>query len=732
MRMSWQLGSTIVALVVAFDLPAAAQLSANGASLTVTTSNAVATFAGPDLVGFRNLLTSESYLTKPTTGTLAWINMLTPTGLPFQASNWSVGTESGTGLPLATITVQDTVRTLTLQVKVDPSSQEMVVRVNAHASSAGLAQAAWGVAGLDLTAGRLIVPADTGISFDATHPGANTYLQYPESWQAQMAVYETSAGSKILYSNDSQYAFKDLLTSSRGNSTLDFTLSTEAVGPYTTATSVPTVEWHFKAFTGDWKVAAQVYKDWLAANRPPVALPANSWVHNIRTVFCIRPIDSTLLDTLSTIVTPSQTLIYLPQWRQEEYDTNYPDYTPAAGVSDFVAHAHSLGFHVMLHLDEIGVTPTNPDFATVQAYQVRTPDTLQVFGWYWDHPTSDPQRFAWINPASSAYRSLLIARVAPAVSSVQPDAFHLDVSSPMFNDGNGLIEGMTYPQGAVQLQKDLMAAFPNVILGGEGENDILYGYQSFAQTWGADSIPAQPGHPIDSFLFGPQMQYYPNLAEPSASDAGMLSYLNDMETRAVPPGMAINSSSDLDTTDQDNQRMFGIVQDWLTNGLQPDWTSPANGAQVRYQGANNSSAVLTDTGSVSTLATSNATLYQQAHDTNQAATAGFIPNWPAFDSAILYGLDSTQRYWVDPSARPTTTHVSSLAAGIQLGTRTLIAPEFAHVEVVQSASAPFDFLTASSSPRPESTFRAPTTPSPTARSRRTRTLLPAASIARQS
>jgi hypothetical protein len=142
--------------------------------------------------------------------------------------------------------------------------------------------------------------------------------------------------------------------------------------------------------------------------------------------------------------------------------------------------------------------------------------------------------------------------------------------------------------------------------------------------------------------------------------------------------------------------------------------------------------VLTDTGSVSTLATSNATLYQQAHDTNQAATAGFIPNWPAFDSAILYGLDSTQRYWVDPSARPTTTHVSSLAAGIQLGTRTLIAPEFAHVEVVQSASAPFDFLTASSSPRPESTFRAPTTPSPTARSRRTRTLLPAASIARQS
>ena len=47
---------------------ASAQLAANGKSLTVTTSNAVATFTGPDLVGFVNSLTGESYLTHPSDG----------------------------------------------------------------------------------------------------------------------------------------------------------------------------------------------------------------------------------------------------------------------------------------------------------------------------------------------------------------------------------------------------------------------------------------------------------------------------------------------------------------------------------------------------------------------------------------------------------------------------------------------------------------------------------------
>lgn len=83
-----------------------AQIVANGKTLTVTTTNAVATFNGPDLVGFVNSVTSETYLKKPSNGDLVQVDAIGSTGQSLQSSSWSVGTEAGTGVPLATITTR--------------------------------------------------------------------------------------------------------------------------------------------------------------------------------------------------------------------------------------------------------------------------------------------------------------------------------------------------------------------------------------------------------------------------------------------------------------------------------------------------------------------------------------------------------------------------------------------------------------------------------------------------
>src|SRR5262249_51736718 len=147
------------------------------------------------------------------------------------------------------------------------------------------------------------------------------------------------------------------------------------------------------------------------------------------------------------------------------------------------------------------------------------PQSLAPQGWYWDSPPSTPDRFAYINPASSVYRKLFVARLRGVVAAIKPDALHLDLSGAVFNDGNGRIDRMTYPQGAVQLHKDIIAAFPNLALDGEGMNDVLYAYNSFAQNaWDADivvpAIPgtttvgnnSPPGHPINTFLWNGQPQ----------------------------------------------------------------------------------------------------------------------------------------------------------------------------------------------------------------------------------
>src|SRR5262249_48230250 len=109
--------------------PASAQLVANGTTLTVTTTNAVATFKGADLVGFTNSLTGENYLKKASNGELAFVDTIPFINTAFSLPPWTIGTEAGTGQPLATLIRTDGVRTtFTMTVKIDPASQEIVIR----------------------------------------------------------------------------------------------------------------------------------------------------------------------------------------------------------------------------------------------------------------------------------------------------------------------------------------------------------------------------------------------------------------------------------------------------------------------------------------------------------------------------------------------------------------------------------------------------------------------------
>src|SRR6185436_15965009 len=113
---------------------------------------------------------------------------------------------------------------------------------------------------------------------DAAHPPLGGFFQYLNNWHAQMITYEAALGSFVLYSTDQQFRFKDLRTTTRGGLTVDLGLATEAIGPFTTATSVPSIEWRLKAVSGNWRTAAQIYRTWLNTNRPPVSNSAHPWV----------------------------------------------------------------------------------------------------------------------------------------------------------------------------------------------------------------------------------------------------------------------------------------------------------------------------------------------------------------------------------------------------------------------------------------------------------------------
>ena len=353
--------------------------------------------------------------------------------------------------------------------------------------------------------------------------------------------------------------------------------------------------------------------------------------------------------------------------------------------------AKALGFRVMLHIDLIGVSPYNADYAAMQQYQVRAPEGLELTGWDWNLPASTPGRFAFISLAANAFRSLMISRLTPAIAALAPDALHLDLSGPIYNDGNGLIDGRTYAQGSARMHDDLVAAFPNLALGGEAENDVLYRYHQFAQAWWYPQTLDIPGHPITTFLFSPQVQSYGHLGQPNAPGPFFGGYLVQLQRRAMLPMLRVGPSDPLDMSSADTARLVRLLQSWQTNALQPAWNADWTGARVKYQGLAGASASYTESPGLSVLTAAGSTLFQLAHDGNQVTTSSFVPSWPAFDATRIYGLDPANSYFLDPMPRPAATHVTSLPEGVKLGTGTLVSSGFAHVEIQPVTAAPFDF-----------------------------------------
>jgi hypothetical protein len=655
-----------------------------GDRLTVTTQHLIAVFRGPDLIRLTNRLTGEQYVhAAPPYRSMIDMKLIEPTGKPLRWTEWRQGNVAGGANPQAAMTsLNDLTRTIWMSVNAEPETQDIVIVLWGDSHVDGVMGLMWGLHGLDLTSGRLILPAQGGRYADRDTMPSSLTLDYPTQWEAQMVIWEGHGGGFVVYTRDDQCLFKKLHMTRRADYA-DLGFETEAVAPWTKANDVPQMEWRLNAFRGDWRVPASGYRNLMRFLRPPVAAKGGrEWVKNIRTVTTIHGdrYDPALPDALAKKLDPKKTLLYLPGWRRDGYDVNYPDYTPGETVRPFVERAHALGFHVMLHTDLPGVTPTNPDYALVRKYQVKDPYGKTLLGWYWDHPESDRNRFAFIDPASKAYRDLFIRRLRPMIEEIQPDAIHLDVSGPMMNDGNGLIEGKNYAQGSVALHRALLSAFPDLVLGGESVNELTAPFTWFAQRWNFGSLPP---HPISDFLFGDHVLSYGYLGQPNPdqSPAGFLSYFSLYEGQGVCPTPVLSSAADLADDRPGMARLLKQVRAWQDQDFMPDWAGDWTGMVFRWRGDAGAAAVLEKAGPGVLLKVGEEVLYQRVRGANQVVSAQYIPGWPAYDDTTLFGLDPDREYWLESRPRPKDVpHLSGLSRGVVL-TGAQVTPDFALFEL---------------------------------------------------
>ena len=666
----------------------------NGA-LIVKTHTMEMGFQGTAAQYLKNSLTGETHISSPGSGILD-LNTQNPTGTLLQPKGWTTQQDTALNSVVGVNTAADSQRQVNMTVGWDSTTDEVVLRFDGKASQAGVRGLLWALQGFDAK-GRFIIPAHSGIYFDAQADPPDFQFQYPTHWEAQFVIYESANGGVLLYARDPVPNFKHI-QGTRNFGTLDLAFETYAPGPWDASSAAPPMEWRLKAFQGSWRNGVDAYKAWAKtawATRQPDS--RRDWAKNIQVVITIIDPNTDFLDMVAQQFDPAKTLIYFVNWRSSGFDANYPDYSPGAVSAAFVQYAHKLGFHVMLHANALGVATYNSLYSQLSAFQLRDPETTNLLYWpfgFWPAGPPPPpylQSYAFISAASSAYRTTYLNQLKPLVDAVQPDALHLDAGGVLINDGNGLIEGLSSIQGMIQLHKDITNAYPQLVLGYESMTESLVGFQGFAQRWNSE----YPAHPVSTYLMGSDVKFYGFLDQPNPEEPKFIDYIKRYEGQGILPTITVAHTTDLNPSSPVTGPVMRMMKLWQQYDFQPDWTSDWTGSLFRYVSKDGqTTASLQVSGNTVSLNAAGETIYERVRDTNQLDTSAFINNWTAFDSSKLYGLDPTSEYWLNQNMQrdASITRISNLPDGVELGKASLATGAYGYFELSRVNRPSFNFM----------------------------------------
>ncbi len=564
-----------------------------------------------------------------------------------------------------------------LFIAVDESNGDLLIEQDGISDTAGVYGIQWGCGNLDVKNLDLVLPARGGQIIDADSLITSRTFTYPGLWkagiwEAQLAIIQGEQGGFFVRSTDATFQFK-ALHYEKDIESFSLGFETQNQAPFDALTSAKSVTWRLNTYSGDWRVPARQYRDWMEQTFKPWRLDEMpTWVQEIGLVVTLIAIlDINVLDKLAQQVDPTKTLLYLVDWTKDGHDINYPDYTPKTGFGEFVKAAHQHGFRVMPHTNLVGVSPYHPLYAEFKKSQFRDEWNGGLIGWKWDE-IENPKRHAWINLANSKFRKLFVQQLREIWERYRVDAFYLDISHAVINDANGLIEGLTAAQGNVQMHLELAEAMPGVVFSGEGLHEVTFFRESFAQRWKISPWhggPSAKPHPISSFLFSPYTLPYGHLGIPNP-DQDPLSYqewLDSYESWGVLPTLKLWWVAQLESEHIGTQKLLSIARTWQQLDLKPDFdTNWGTDTLFQYIGQNGEIATLktTDGGSIFDLRQDGAG-YQRVFGVTQVKTHRSLPHWHAYNETKILGLDPKQSYFLSNAPRDfSQVHINSLPEGV--------------------------------------------------------------------
>ena len=364
-----------------------------------------------------------------------------------------------------------------LHLRVDEASGDLIVRSTGESANAPLGGTAVCFAGL---AGEtaFVVPQLGGHKYTA--PQGHRYLSplWPRFWQFALAIAELPRGTLSVWADDPKLHGKRLFAEVGGEQASLSVMSFNDL-PYEEHRRIDGVRWRFNVYDGSWLKPAAAYKQWLQRSHGlvPLADQTPDWVGKIRTVYNGSP-NLIELNELAKKLTPEErsTVLYgmWQSWLHPETNTDTaPDghrwlpYNPSwgrykgrAGVKEFIAEAHRLGFRVLVFTNLIAVNWHHPLlWERPRALQTEVLDPARREQYL---ARKGRRALAYIHQADPDWQRFCIETLKRLVKDYDVDAVYLDCSSVV---QNGIVHnGMNPFQGAVAWHRAVRKALPDLAL----------------------------------------------------------------------------------------------------------------------------------------------------------------------------------------------------------------------------------------------------------------------------
>jgi hypothetical protein len=442
-------------------------------------------------------------------------------------------------------------------------SGDLVVKAYCASERPGVGEVEWTLNGInpELT---LILPIRSGVQIRKTDElmKSGNFL-WPVWWKAQLAIVESPRGGGFyVFGEDTGQRFKTLYVE-RNDQQHALGFGTQNQAPFDVLTRGQSIEWHIDAFQGDWRNPAGRFRQWMENTYHPAETHRSqpAWVKDLQAAVSWTPIfpkapspanppaaasgtrtvTKELFEQFATLVTPSKTVLHIPNWRSDPYDQFYPRYEPNDDFLNFLDWTRKKGFRVMPHFNFFAISPASDFYKKFSMFQLRNPFSGALDGWRWD--TDQPVRMAYMNPALPEWRDEMVRRVKSVTDRLKLEAVFLDQTLLNVNDAGGLVDGISSIEGNLRLHEQMAKALPGVAIGGEGPTEISYLYESIGQGHcypsNSPDTPDQvrTSHPICAYLFSPYTRFIGYTGKDPLLVAGFMRAIDGIPTLiGINPG----------------------------------------------------------------------------------------------------------------------------------------------------------------------------------------------------